>query len=57
MVEILNTLKDYCKDCEYMNLKCAENLGSGRTAYKCRYENICDRLYKKLKTDMIHQEI
>ena len=51
MIEILNTLKDYCKDCEYMNLKCNEFLGSGRTSYCCRYKDICDRIYNKLKDE------
>lgn len=47
MIEILNDLKDYCKDCPNMVLTHCETLGSGRLAYTCKHKRICEHCVEK----------
>lgn len=47
MVEILNSLPDFCKDCPYMNLVFKESTADGLAEYTCKRLDICERVFNK----------
>ena len=56
MIEILNNLEEYCKDCPHMVLTHFESLGSGKLAYSCKYKRICGHCIEKITENKENKE-
>lgn len=51
MVDILNSLPDFCEDCPYMNLVFKESTAVGLAEYTCKRLDICKRVFNKGRSE------
>lgn len=47
MIDILNSLPDFCENCPYMNLAFKESTAVGLAEYTCKRLDICKRVFNK----------